>query len=584
MKLKQFSLIAILTLSAGAVSSASALTYQDEVELQFTWDPVVNISISGDLVISDLSPGSSSDSNIITVTAGSNEANGYTLFGNVGSTTYNYTDLRISPSNSTNKFTNLSTNKATLSNFDENTWGYSYCNATVSSSACDTTSNWVSGSVGSTSAGYNGLPLFNSANTASGVTLADESSASNTTLKFKIGAKASASQAGGTYTNVINFANLAKIVTTSYTLSYVDNSSEATGMPSSSTTGTTTTGAFNVTSTVPSRTNYTFKGWCTVNNSSDPTTCTGTLIQPGGIYAIGSSPATFTGSVYATWQSTVPIVTIATATNMQDVTGCPSSLPTGQVYTLTDSRDGTSYHVAKLADNKCWMLDNLALDLTSSTVLSAMNESNTNASNTTLGYLKNGGGTTSDKYAITGVVNWTDSPTYASSYSYSDPLVNMASKDIVPTSYNGTDDPMKDAVVTGNWKVGGYYNYCAASAGSYCYGNGTSSGTSSGNATEDICPAGWRMPTSNTSGEFQVLYNNSSYNTYANYRAALHLPLSGYFYRGSPYNQGGDGSWRSSTRYSNSSMYYLYATTSTIRPADDGSRNVGSSLRCVAGS
>ena len=537
----------------------------------------MNVSISGDLVISDLSPGSSSDSNIITITAGSNEANGYTLFGNVGSTTYNYTDLRISPSNSTNKFTNLSTNKATLSNFDENTWGYSYCNATVSSSACDTTSNWVSGSVGSTSAGYNGLPLFNSANTASGVTLADESSASSTTLKFKIGAKASASQTGGTYTNVINFTNLAKVVTTSYALSYVDNSSEATGMPSSSTTGTTTTGAFNVTSTVPSRTNYTFKGWCTVNNSSDPTTCTGTLIQPGGIYAIGSSPATFTGSVYATWQSTVPIVTIATATNMQDVTGCPDTLTTGQVYSLKDSRDEQSYNVAKLADDKCWLLDNLALDLTDSTVLSAMDSTNTNASDTTLGYLKNGGGTTSDQYATAAVANWT------SSYSYSAPLVNMGYKDTVPTDATST---------AGGYKIGGYYNYCAASAGSYCYGNGTSQGTSSGNATESICPAGWRMPGGSSTialtatpptGEYRNLYTNH-YTTYAAYRAALHLPLSGYFSNGSPLNQGSYGRFWSSTRVNNYYMYSLYLNTSSIDPAYSGDRYLGYSVRCVLGS
>ena len=252
-----------------------------------------------------------------------------------------------------------------------------------------------------------------------------------------------------------------------------------------------------------------------------------------------------------------------------------ASLTQDSPYYLYDNRDDTPYCVGKLADGNLWMLDNLALDLTDFTVLNGMTESNTNASNTTLGYLKDGGGTTSDQYAITGVINWTDSPTYASSYSYSDPLVNMTSKDVIPSDATS---------ITGGYKVGGYYNYCAASAGSYCYGNGTDYGTSSGNATEDICPAGWRMPTGSSSGEYQALYSNSSYNTYANYRAALHLPLSGYFNSGSALDQGNGGYWSSTTRTINSYMYDLYAGTSTIDPASAHNRGRGLSLRCVAGS
>ena len=330
---------------------------------------------------------------------------------------------------------------------------------------------------------------------------------------------------------------------------------------------------------------YQFAGWCTIqdNTQSPQTSCAGgTLYQPDDIAtSLASAGGTF--NLYATWSK---LLTLADATSMQDLASndyCTSTT-IGDTATLTDSRDGASYTVGKLADGKCWMLDNLALDLTSSTVLNAMSESNTNASSTTLGYLKNGGGTTSDKYAITGVVNWTDSPTYASSYSYSDPLVNMASKDVVPSDATST---------AGGYKIGGYYNYCAASAGSYCYGNGTSYGTSSGNATESICPAGWRMPTGNTSGEYSALANaiygstssTSDATAYANYRSALHLPLSGYYYNGSASNQGGHGYWWSSTRHNSyNGMYVLYASTSTINPASYSGRGSGFSLRCVAGS
>ena len=381
-----------------------------------------------------------------------------------------------------------------------------------------------------------------------------------------------------------------------YSITY--NDGVVTNMPtdiSSTSVGSSVT----LSSNTPAWSKHNFLGWCsgTITNTDGIDSCSGTTYAAGSNYTLsgsGSNALSLTAMWQVVTQSSCPaspmISTVASGiTYMQDITSSNrttvlASLTSNATYQIKDNRDNETYCVSKLADGNLWMLDNLALDLTSSTVLNTMNESNTNASSTTLGYLKNGGGTTSDKYAITSVVNWTDSPTYASSYSYSDPLVNMASKDVIPTDATST---------AGGYKIGGYYNYCAASAGSYCYGNGTSAGTSSGNATESICPAGWRMPGGSSTvnltatpptGEYQNLYNNSSYNTYANYRSALHLPLSGYFRNGSPSNQGSSGDWWSSTRYANYYMYLLYANTSTISPALYGDRYGGYSLRCVAGS
>ncbi len=242
-----------------------------------------------------------------------------------------------------------------------------------------------------------------------------------------------------------------------------------------------------------------------------------------------------------------------------------SSMTAGQTYTLRDIRDGERYSIGKLADDKIWLLDNLRLDLTDATVKNMLSAMTTNASDNTLNYLKNGGGTTSDQYATAGVASWT------SSYSYSAPLINTASKD--------TTQPLAMGQ-SGTGKVGVYYNYCAASAGSYCYGNGTSAGTSSGDATEDICPKGWRMPTGGSSGEYQALYTTHSSDGAA-FINALRTPLSGYFIDGSAYRQGSFGDYWSSTRYGNNYMYYLYVTTSNVRSQDDGSRGSGHSVRCV---
>ena len=256
---------------------------------------------------------------------------------------------------------------------------------------------------------------------------------------------------------------------------------------------------------------------------------------------------------------------------MQDMADseCVTSAPT----TVRDARDGEDYLVQRLADGNCWLLDNLRLDLSDADILANVTETNTNASATSLGYLKNGGGTTSDQYAITGVVEWTDSPTYASGYSYSDPLIATSgsgwSKDTTTTSYGN-----------GSGKIGVYYNYCAASAGSYCYGNSTSYSTSTGDATEDLCPAGWRMPTGGSAGEYQALY--TAYNSDATiFRNALSTPLPGIFFKGSAIDQGTGGFFWSSTRYSDYGMYILVVVSSNVDPAYNSGRGSGYSMRCL---
>ena len=265
-------------------------------------------------------------------------------------------------------------------------------------------------------------------------------------------------------------------------------------------------------------------------------------------------------------------------TYMQDITSFNksavlASLTEEAPYYLRDSRDEEPYCVSKLKDGNLWLLDNLRLDLTDADTLANVTETNTNASATSLGYLKNGGGTVSDQYAITGVVEWTDSPTYASDFSFSDPLIATSgsgwNKDTTTTGYGN-----------GSGKIGVYYNYCAASAGSYCYGNGTSQGTSSGNATEDLCPAGWRMPSGDLAGEYQALY--TAYNSDAGiFKNALSTLLSGRFYDGSVNHQGFIGEFWSSTRISNYYMYGLYVTSSRVEPTDNISRDYGRSMRCL---
>ncbi|MBR3322138.1 hypothetical protein IKG05_00645, partial [Candidatus Saccharibacteria bacterium] len=186
--------IVLSTLAVPILSNnTNALGYSSSAGLNFTINPSISVSVSGDLIIDELAPGSSSDSNVINVTVLSNNSTGYTLSSTIGSSTNNYTDLRLNSNGSANgnnsdsgdsnssnnneninKFTNLDTNKASLSNFDDNYWGYSY--------SVDSGTNWISGNTGSTANGYNGLPIYSS----TGIKLVDTTAIGTNTIKFKI--------------------------------------------------------------------------------------------------------------------------------------------------------------------------------------------------------------------------------------------------------------------------------------------------------------------------------------------------------------------------------------------------------------
>jgi hypothetical protein len=201
------------------IERASALTYQQNIGMNFTFNQSLNVALSADLVINDLTPGTSADSNVVKVTVNSNNLGGYKLGATVGSATedndngaiYN-TDKLIHASYTSadntniatgifNKpiFTNLTTTTATLADFSDNTWGYSY--------SLDGGTTWINAHEtveGTKDTGYNGLPLYTSTPAEMKATTGP-SAAGGDTVQFKIAAKASTTQASGEYNNVVNF-------------------------------------------------------------------------------------------------------------------------------------------------------------------------------------------------------------------------------------------------------------------------------------------------------------------------------------------------------------------------------------------
>ena len=186
-----YTLVAMLGL-ASFISSppTSALTYQEDVPVSFTFNRSISVAVSSDLHIYNLTPGTNADSNIITVSTATNNATGYVLSATVGNgthtnPTYNTTNI-TNKDNSSFAFSSLATNSsiADMTNSTDNTWGYSFSQ--------DNGTNWTN---------YSGLPIY----TGTPKELISTNSNAGINIKFKIGAKASSSQPSGEYTNIINF-------------------------------------------------------------------------------------------------------------------------------------------------------------------------------------------------------------------------------------------------------------------------------------------------------------------------------------------------------------------------------------------
>ncbi len=186
----KFTAIGLFLLSAAAnVPSTSALTYQQDIPVSFTFNSSIILTLSSaDLRINNLVPGTVADSNIITVSATSNNSTGYVVTATVGDNTHSnpsFSNTSLNhKSNTGSTFTSLATNASLADITNDNTWGY-----TISDN-------------GNTWANYSGLPIYTA---EAGKTLKESNTNGTTSFQFKIGAKASNTQPSGEYNNVINF-------------------------------------------------------------------------------------------------------------------------------------------------------------------------------------------------------------------------------------------------------------------------------------------------------------------------------------------------------------------------------------------
>lgn len=287
------------------------------------------------------------------------------------------------------------------------------------------------------------------------------------------------------------------------------------------------------------------------------------------------------------------ILTLSTMSDMQEMTGdiCSDSsvLETKQ---LRDMRDGKYYWATKLADGKCWMTQNLDLDLSQATTLTNADTDLQTAVTWTATY------DTATSMTASTVL---DSKTGTRSWSLGNAYINTPNNTVSCgtglssvsgckyfTSYtvNSNGTTSIDNTSNAHYILGNHYQWNAATAGS-------GGSISSGNASSSICPKGWKLPTTT---DYQTLLN--SYSATSNVGTIVSSPL--YFvlggstmpentYTGLYYNPGRDGSlWTStaSTVLSDSSCAHDFRFRTLhekpeINTAGSSSRSVGRTLRCI---
>ena len=270
---------------------------------------------------------------------------------------------------------------------------------------------------------------------------------------------------------------------------------------------------------------------------------------------------------------------------------------------LTDTRDGKKYWVTKLKDGNCWMTQNLDLDLgvkdgdTDTTVLTPADSDVSN--NWTPPRTTEPAGTITSANTNTETYSW-DLGMYVKSdpdgYSdYCNQVANLS--DSSCTSAGWTDvssmTPMADGTTNevistdnntynAHYLVGNRYQWNAATAGK-------GDTITNAEATDSICPKGWKLPTSNDTnkGSFYYLLEkyslNSNYNSTTITQSPLYFNPSGYVRSGSLRYAGGYGGYWSSTAYSSTNYAYnLYFNSGYVDPSIYGYRYLGYSVRCLA--
>ncbi len=338
---------------------------------------------------------------------------------------------------------------------------------------------------------------------------------------------------------------------------------------------------------IPTRTGYTFAGWCLGVLSDNGTTCTGTTFAAGAEFGIDKTTDNSNIILKALW-------TVGMGHTMQEFaagtafTTC-SAMSIGDTITLLDARDGQSYTVGKLADGTCWMTENL--NLAGGAVLSA---ENTDVTSEYINGFTTGSRLTKDDENNT--ITLPASSTSGFGYDSNASVYNSGNK--TDCGASGQNAPCYS-----------YYSWIAATLGGKQADGSTAQDNNGYNAAASICPKGWKLPTSTTSnaaprtssnwktGDWYALakaygadlgssysQNSSTFYNNAGSGTTPNFLLAGYYLSGisGSFGSGGNsGYYWSATSSPDAKAYYLSFGSGNISSAGVFGRKGGFSVRCV---
>ena len=339
------------------------------------------------------------------------------------------------------------------------------------------------------------------------------------------------------------------------------------------------------------RVGYGFAGWSTdykADNSSKIYGPNETIDLATGEYAENEKLI-----LYPVWVESTGV--------LQTWTGCSGLTPTvyesetgnlvaslDSITALTDIRDGNTYAIARLADNNCWMIDNLRLNSEYSTdsslaqgfggIFIGLDSSEDNFTTTATPT-----GIYDTETNITGAQNGSRMPRYNNNNTKIGGK-NASGKTLTP-SYNNNTNAVQ-------WfAYGNYYTWSAAIANTKYYNNMSGSDA----AGTSICPKSWRLPfggirtTTNFSFsklDYEMGGTGDDQSTEAASKRWRKFPnnyvYSGYYDGTLTYYRGERGYYWPASTLGEVYAYRLYIGAGGIGPGTEKNLRVrGFTLRCV---
>ena len=338
-----------------------------------------------------------------------------------------------------------------------------------------------------------------------------------------------------------------------------------------------------------SRTGYGFAGWSDVPDYE--TNLAAHFYGPMEDYTVPASAMARGVKLYAMWIESAGSLqdadevaelcgtTTTDGTLIQAPTDGTANL--SSVSALTDQRDNQTYAIAKLADGKCWMIENLRLD---NQYTVGNNQTDPSVTNESLsqGYNPSFTGLAEPETDFSNPTAPNSLYTIETGVEGKNTISGSDQGHRFPRYNNSNTSQRAENITNANvntYSYGNYYTWAAVMADTTRYASGDHNTTS-------LCPTGWHIPVGGESGEYVTLGIDSDpepINLDANLRGfPMNFLHSGSFNDSSIGSQGTEGFYWSST-----SLYpgiaYAFRMNSYRAGLSRQGKVHGFSARCVAG-